>query len=286
LKEKVLNDMYVLLMGKTSVDDEVDIGGEDDGEDVANDGKRPAGWFFHGWMAFLLYGPLAPVSQRIPLLEVYVSLGDNKTSSGRVAQRKQGAQDKATEWKNDTDGHRGLTLEQQLGLDNLKCRQDERVDTKKETKLIALNMRAHGIGTDIERAENIALRLCPVYDKQTEFWQCVIVLEEENNLVKESIISVWESPNSKFTSPKSSSKRLSVVDLFNGSRGNDDQSSCKKTRVDSLPVAHGSYTSNSSASNSSGLTPGPVEQVDDTVTTETSEELIDVASSLLGIDNC
>jgi hypothetical protein len=137
VKEKVLNEMYAQLKGKSSFDDEVEIlttGGDDDGEAVtSSDGKRPAGWYFHGWMAFLLYGPLAPVCQRIPLLEVGDSKGDNGKNSGRAAQRKVGAKDKTTERKNDTDGDRGMTLAQRLGVANLKLRQHEQKMTSKET---------------------------------------------------------------------------------------------------------------------------------------------------------
>jgi hypothetical protein len=161
IKEMVLSEMYLLLKGKNLVDEEIDH------KDVPSDGERPSGWFFHGWMAFLLYGPLEPVSQRIPLLEVGKTRADGK-NLGRTAQRKEGAKEKATVRKNDTEGQRGLTVEQQLGLDNLKCRQQEQAISKKETKLIALNMKASGIHT-IERAENRALRRCPVYDENNEF---------------------------------------------------------------------------------------------------------------------
>jgi hypothetical protein len=69
-------------------------------------------------------------------------------------QRKEGAKEKATEQKNNTEGCRRLIVEQQLGLDNLKCRQKEQAISNKATKLIALNMKASGIHTDIVKLEH------------------------------------------------------------------------------------------------------------------------------------
>jgi hypothetical protein len=165
--------------------------------------------------------------------------------------------------------------------------------TSKETKLTALNMKAQGIGQDIERAENRALKICPEYNKDNVFWKCVIELEEENDLVKQMVNGVIESPQST----TSKRKRPSVVDLFGEDsfedQGNDETSTCKKPRAGSLPVAQVSYVDNSSASTSSGLTPvGPADQADqvDSAVSSNEETLdklaqADVASSMLGIAN-
>jgi hypothetical protein len=66
--------MYLILKGKSSLDDKC----EDSSEDITDDnkpndddaiivenssGKRPTDWFFHGWISFSLFGHFAPTKR-------------------------------------------------------------------------------------------------------------------------------------------------------------------------------------------------------------------------------
>jgi hypothetical protein len=85
-------------------------------------------------------------------------------------------------------------------------------------------MKAQGILQDIARAEDRALKICPEYNKDNIFWKRVIELEQENDLVKQMVNGVMESPQSTTTKRK----RTSVVDLFGEDsfedQGNDEMS--------------------------------------------------------------
>jgi hypothetical protein len=73
--------MFKLLKVKASLDDEPDDCGEeatDDNKPAADNDEyidnnldqRPSEWFFHGWIAFNLFGPFAPTKRRLSLLEI------------------------------------------------------------------------------------------------------------------------------------------------------------------------------------------------------------------------
>jgi hypothetical protein len=94
---KVLDFMFCLLKGKNSVDDaeedeaedDVEAESEEQGEGEAS-ASRPLDWFFHGWIAFKLFGPMAPQEKRLLLLaagDPYLAEGVPKTSNGRAAHK-------------------------------------------------------------------------------------------------------------------------------------------------------------------------------------------------------
>jgi hypothetical protein len=127
--------------------------------------------------------------------------------------------------------------------------------------------------SDIERAENRALRRCPVYNEHNKWWQHVSTLEEKNVLVK-------EATKKRLSTLKK--KQLSVNLFNNDSQGNEELSSCKKAKGDSWPVSLVSYN-NLSASNRSGLTLGQVCDQEDSPIATSNE--YNVASSVLQLDD-
>ena len=77
--EEMLGDMYNLLKGKKSIEIEIDgddpssetdelpsSGCNDDSiSNVGTEDERPLTWFFYGFMAVILFGPLAPKEHRL-----------------------------------------------------------------------------------------------------------------------------------------------------------------------------------------------------------------------------
>jgi hypothetical protein len=110
VKEKLLDLMHELLKGKTSADDKTDVTGllaeedeemnnneetnedsneNEDQEDVPAPLICPPGWFFLGWMAFVLFGPFAEPSDRLDLFQIGSHPDDGKGASSRNAMRKE-----------------------------------------------------------------------------------------------------------------------------------------------------------------------------------------------------
>jgi hypothetical protein len=98
---KVLVFMFFLLKGKNTVDDVEEDEAEDDvkakskeqGEGAAS-AISPTDWFFHGWITFKLFGPMAPQEKRLLLLaagDQYLAKGVPKTSNGQAAHKNQDA---------------------------------------------------------------------------------------------------------------------------------------------------------------------------------------------------
>jgi hypothetical protein len=83
-----LDETYLLLKGKLSVDDDPDDDNFDDNnlaEDVANDNlietvceQRPSTWLSHGWIAFNLFGYFTPPKRCFSILEFGKNEDDKK----------------------------------------------------------------------------------------------------------------------------------------------------------------------------------------------------------------
>jgi hypothetical protein len=116
--KEVLDEMYKLLKGKPSLQEENPDSSDHDEDEQAKPASsdRPHDWVFNGWMAFLLFGPTAPARQQLNL----TTMGDPPTVSedgtkkdkkqfGREAHRNQEAVEKSEERKRGGPD-RGMTV--------------------------------------------------------------------------------------------------------------------------------------------------------------------------------
>jgi hypothetical protein len=79
VKIKVLDGMYAVLKGKTVVEEtEEETGAETEMVEQEAVPTRPPGWFFQGWMAFVVFGPFANAKDRLNLLEIGHHPDDSK----------------------------------------------------------------------------------------------------------------------------------------------------------------------------------------------------------------
>jgi hypothetical protein len=94
VKGKLLDGMHQLLRGKTSLDKNNKDEEDDDNAAINNfcDQPRPAGWFFQGWMAFLLFGPFADEKDRLDLICIGGHHEDRTKLSSRKACKKADAE--------------------------------------------------------------------------------------------------------------------------------------------------------------------------------------------------
>jgi hypothetical protein len=187
---KVLDFMFGLLKGKNTVDDaeedeaedEVEAESEEHGKGTTPDPDpnpnqasaiRPSDWFFHGWMAFKLFGPMAPQEKHLLLLttgDPYLAEGVPKTSNGRAAHKDRDALEKENIRSASAGGTcRGLKFGEQLGLANLQLRDDTGQQNKRDTRLFALTLENTHLERCIERAERMAIRMNPTNDEGNSF---------------------------------------------------------------------------------------------------------------------
>jgi hypothetical protein len=228
VKALVLDEMYMMMKGKCSLDDCFDDDNVADEDDTAvvHD-KRPEGWFFHGWMAFLLYGPLAPVCNRMALLETAISIGSesNKKDSGRSAHRKtDGDEKKAERSRGTVDGKRGMTTGERISLANLELRHSEQQQSKKETQLIAMNMNVKNMMQAAQMAQNLAVLMCPDIDPTNVYWIKVADLTKKVSEMCDGV-TAFAAPSPV----KKNAKKLMVIDLLGSD--NDENKTPKKRKI-------------------------------------------------------
>jgi hypothetical protein len=141
----VLDEIYKLLKGGEAVEDEAtdDAATEENAESIetttggnattitgnstGDSCGHPDGWFFPGWMAFYLFGPLDISAYRVNILELSdPKYGENK-SHGQAAARAAEAEEKDKERGAAGGNERGtssLTVREQLGLATLALNQE------------------------------------------------------------------------------------------------------------------------------------------------------------------
>jgi len=100
IQESVLQQMYILNHGNATGDEEPD----DDNVDAANTKSttnvadpgtstpalpsKKSKWIFTGWMAFVMWGPLAPENQRLDIFRIGDVPTEDKKASGHSINRK------------------------------------------------------------------------------------------------------------------------------------------------------------------------------------------------------
>jgi len=109
--------------------------------------KRPESYFFVGWMAFRLFGPLAPPEER---LKIFLSTFDSSQSGlGRRKARTEAAAAKESERNHDTKNQRGLSMTNQIAIASIKSRD---LNAAQDRVLINLHLQAELLNSAIDRA--------------------------------------------------------------------------------------------------------------------------------------
>jgi hypothetical protein len=159
--ELLLDDMYEFLKGKQNMDEEkVEDSGtedlelnEDTGEDTTT--GRPANWIFHGYMAFVLFGPLATESRRLDFLLNGDPPACNKKSHGRANRKKEPKQVKVPHNITLSDNG-GMTLGERVQLASLEL-QYSRVDQEaRQFNFNSLKLESDVLQSQIVRALEVA----------------------------------------------------------------------------------------------------------------------------------
>ena len=162
--ETMLEEMYAMLNGKKNVEEEgvVRIADDDvsDGEDVVgtnpsgvtdsnrND-ERPASWFFHGFMAVVIFGPFAPIEKRLTFFTTSDPLPANKKALNRKTAREEKKKRAATKRSLNantsgaaTVGERGLSVTEQVQLANLELQFGRFEKDRADAAVISLKFQA------------------------------------------------------------------------------------------------------------------------------------------------
>jgi hypothetical protein len=175
IKEKILEDMYVVLKGKTRLED---VTGEE-GLDVST--ERDPDWFFYGWMAFLLYGPLQPPEKRMSLLEEGKNYHDKDPCLSRKAQRKEqllgDKSEKVVEVVKEEKSEFDLLHE--AAMATLRQQNQDYHLEHRLAKLTGINQTRDILVHQISVARDRANRYCPIPDVTNWHWQVLDNLEHQ-----------------------------------------------------------------------------------------------------------
>jgi hypothetical protein len=133
VKEKLLDSMYKLLKGKTTVDKNKKTNKNTTGTTKTGPVPPeycPYGWFFQGWMAFVIFGPFAEAKDQLDLMYLGPHSDDAKPSTSRRALCKE--EQKAKELKRDAnigiyneEVKRGISTTAQINMATLEVRRNE-----------------------------------------------------------------------------------------------------------------------------------------------------------------
>jgi hypothetical protein len=229
VKAKVLDAMYTLLKGKPSVDDDDENDDDDDNCTTTNDSiekPRPEGWFFHGWMSFLLFGPFVEKNQRLDLFEIGAHPNDTAPSSSRKASRKEDAHTKDVQRDNGVNNkgepvQRGASLSSQicsatLEIKNkeLEIKEKELAQTERDTMLFNMNYHLRNMLKRLELAMERASKYSPTFDENNYLWKVVMQQEDEISLHQKKIQSLIDESNLMDSNKKQKRSTKSAIPLY------------------------------------------------------------------------
>jgi hypothetical protein len=210
----VLDEMYVLLKGRTALKEDISLEASDD-EDEAEEGTRkaaaqntnkttkksdrPSDWTFNGWFVLLMFGPTAPKAQQINLLCLNDPPKDeDKKKYGREAQRTEEKVQNEKE-RSRGGGERGLSMNEKIGVGNLMVRQKQQGIDKTDSRIFGFTAQQQLLESKIERATTRAFA--------TQDFTQVDLLEAQSDAIGEKIRLLLESPASIVGDAASSSKK-------------------------------------------------------------------------------
>ncbi len=179
--------MYILNHGNATGDEEPD----DDNVNAANTKSttnvadpgtstpalpsKKSNWIFTGWMAFVMWGPLAPENQHLDIFRIGDVPKEDKKASGRSINRKKIKTENSIVRELGSDVGRGLTVQNQVHLATLALGQERFVQSQRESSMISTHLVMNSLEKRIERAENRA----KILGNNDEAWEKVDALESE-----------------------------------------------------------------------------------------------------------
>ena len=183
---KLLDDMYEQLKGKSALEIENDVDPESiksgstleeenseveeendansDNNSVASSTiQRPTNWMFHGFMACLLFGPMARPEKRLSFFMTADPLPKDKKNYSRAAAREQKRKNEADvrSLAGTTDAvcgdqpkhnKRGMTVADRVRIASLELQLGRYESDKQDSKVIALKFEADVLEKKIDRA--------------------------------------------------------------------------------------------------------------------------------------
>jgi hypothetical protein len=230
IKERLLDAMHQLLNGKTSVEDKSDVSDlVADEEEENNDPSstetntesndepvgvvlvRPPGWFFQGWMAFVLFGPFAEPAYRLDLFTIGTHPDDGKAALSRKALRKAAAEIKdeqrlANINKRSDDCTRGISQVTQANMEmrnkEIRIREQEMSNNEREGIMLNLHIQLNSLNRVLERAEVRASNCTTNFDSNHYLWQKVIQVENEIDEINMKMKYIMEKTTAGECPPK------------------------------------------------------------------------------------
>jgi hypothetical protein len=231
---------------------------EDKRDDDNDDIILPEGYMFPGFMAFMVWGPFANESNRLPIFNV----GDacKSTVIPRAEKRKSDALLKSKERSNDSGHNRGYTIDQRISYESLMLQKKSQDQVSNEAALVALIAHESAFSKSIENAERRAAMRCKEYDSDNIHWKKVDNMIEEHDRILDDLKKYSESLKAVATDKNTADN---IDDFINGKEtSNKDKDNSDNT--DGHQIA--------------GISAGTLDQPSDDILSELSHS--NVSSSL------
>ena len=185
------------------------IANEDEEDDYDDFDDVPQEYLFPSYYCFITYGPFAAPADQMSLL---LTDDDNmaKGEGSRANKRKSDSMSKNSEASHDSSAVRGFSTSQRIDIEALNVQQQQMLDRRNETSIVALSIEESAIGRQLDAAERRAELRCGVYSSDNVHWQRVDALIEDQQRVMERIRTF-----NKETCTAASLKDTEVSDFLN-----------------------------------------------------------------------
>ena len=179
-------------------------GSDDSDEDseVENSEEIPENYMFASFMAYVLWGPFANESDKLPLL--LLADADKKTVMPRAQRRKATMKQNAIERDETTTEVRGFSTDQRINIQALNINKNRLDHQKNQPYLVGLSIQESAMSRQVRQCENRAANRCPVYDSNNMHWKVADDLIAKHN---ELVLSIRTKTEELFNN-KSTSKEL------------------------------------------------------------------------------
>ena len=174
----------------------------DDESELKDPEQIPENYMFASFIAFVLWGPFADESHKLPLL--LLSDADKRTVMPRAQRRKEAMKQKSLERDDSTTEVRGFSTDQRINIQALNINKNRLDHQKNQTYLVGLSIQESAMSRQVRQCENRAANRCPVYDSENIHWKVADDLIEKHN---ELVLSIRTKTEELFNN-NNSSKQL------------------------------------------------------------------------------
>ena len=208
-KQSAVEKVMVETMTEITPVDDIIIANEDEEDDYDDFDDVPQEYLFPSYYCFITYGPFAAPADQMSLL---LTDDDNmaKGEGSRANKRKAYSMSKNSEASHDSSAVRGFSTSQRIDIEALNVQQQQMLDRRNETSIVALSIEESAFGRQIDAAERRAELRCGVYSSDNVHWQKVDALIEDQQRVMERIRTF-----NKETCTAASLKDTEVSDFLN-----------------------------------------------------------------------